>query len=327
VPTPSLRPLPSRALVAGLCVTCTVALVDYTLVTRAAAERSLAWQRTLLSQRRDQVEAWWSRQLRLIQAHARDPGFRQQATSVLSSRRLARRGARPPEAAVLTRLFQQNLDAREFALLTGGGITASSTNPERIGWYQPLQNTTTAINREHPERTRLNFFTNPDSGLPTVSLAYPLGVAAGGRGGYYVVDLDLAALSRLVSHGAGKDQAPVQRQDQQPSVYAVARTALDRTTRIHPETPASKDLPGLESRGITQALDGRAGSALYLDGNGVPVVGAFAPAGQLNMAILVERPQRQVFAEARRRVAWIVGLGLLVCSLPLALQALRGRRA
>lgn len=324
--TPFVRPLPSRALVAGLCATCTVALIDYTLVTRAAAERSMAWQRSLLSQRRDQVEAWWSRQLRLIQAHVRDPAFQRQASSILSARRLARRGARPPEAAVLTRLFQQDLDAREFALLTGGGITASATNPDRIGWYQPLQNTTTAIDRQDPQRTRLNFFTNPDSGLPTVSVAYPLGVGPGGRGGYYVVDLDLAALARLVSQGDGGAPSPAERRADQLSVYAVARTALDRTTRIHPETPGLKELPNLESRGITQALDGNEGSALYLNGSGVPVVGAFAPAGQLNMAILVERPQREVFAEARRRVVWILGLGLLVCSLPLLLQSWRGRR-
>lgn len=323
---PSARPLPSRALVAGLCATCTVALLDYTLVTRAAAERSLAWQRTLLSQRREQVEAWWSRQLRLIQAHVSDPAFQGQAGTTLGARRLARRGATPPEAAVLTTLFQQDLDAREFALLTGGGITASSTNPDRIGRYQPLQNTTTAIDRERPERTRLNFFTNPDTGLPTVSVAYPLGVGPGGRGGYYVVDLDLAALSQLVSRGDGGDRAPAQQPADQLSVYAVARTALDRTTELHPASPELKSLPSLESRGITQALDGRAGSALYLNGSGVPVVGAFSPAAPLNLAILVERPQREVFAEARRRVVWIVSLGLLVCALALALPSLRGRR-
>lgn len=320
------RRLPSRALLAGICATCTVALLDYTLVTGAAAERSLAWQRTLLSQRRDRVEEWWARQLRLIQAHVRDPVFQRQAGTILSARRLARRGGRRPEAAVLSRLVQPGLDAREFALLTGGGITASSTNPDRIGRYQPLQNTTTAIDPQRPELTRLNYFTNPDTGLPTVSIAYPLGVGPGGRGGYYVVDLDLAALSRLISGAAMGDQAPAEKPAEQPSIYAVARTSLDRTTRIHPERPEWKELPNLESRGITQALDGSTGSALYLNGSGVPVVGAFAPAGQLNLAILVERPQREVFEAARRRLGWFLAVGLLLCLLPLALRPFgRGR--
>jgi hypothetical protein len=320
------RRLPSRALLAGICATCTVALLDYTLVTGAAAERSLAWQRTLLSQRRDRVEEWWARQLRLIQAHVRDPVFQRQAGTILSARRLARRGGRRPEAAVLSRLVQPGLDAREFALLTGGGITASSTNPDRIGWYQPLQNTTTAIDPQRPELTRLNYFTNPDTGLPTVSIAYPLGVGPGGRGGYYVVDLDLAALSRLISGAAMGDQAPAEKPAEQPSIYAVARTSLDRTTRIHPERPEWKELPNLESRGITQALDGSTGSALYLNGSGVPVVGAFAPAGQVNLAILVERPQREVFEAARRRVGWFVAVGMLICLLPLAMRSLGRER-
>jgi len=321
----SSRLFSSQALVAGVCATCSVAMLDYTLVTGAAAERSLAVQRILLNQRRQQVQLWWNRQSRLIEAHVSDPVFRREATAVLRSRRLARRGSKPAGEAVLARLFQRNLAAREFALLTSGGITASSTNPDRIGWYQPLQNTTTAIDPQHPELTRLNFFTNPETGMPTVSVAYPLGVGPGGPGGYYIVDLDLAALSQLVSQAEIKDQKT--RVDSERSrAYAVARTALNRTTGIHPQTPGLRELPNLESRGISQALDGSSGGGLYLDGSGVPVVGAYAPAGQLNLAILVEQSQRQLFRQARERLVRILVLGLLLCTLPVLLQALSARR-
>ncbi len=261
----------------------------------------------------DTLERWFFNERDQVLAQAQSRELVAIATQVIEGR--GRQGA--PEAYALLRTHIETSPLREasepvVSVLTTGGIIVFSTSSDREGQYQSLQNTSTYFTADRAERIEPNFYRSPISGELMITLATP--IEADGRVGALAVDLDLPALDQLirttVDFGDGDTYLGLTGQ-----TYLVGRTSLVETNFIAPDPDmAARYSGGIDSRGISNAVNGTSSSGLYLNYDRVPVLGAYRWVNRLNLALLAEVEQSEVFLPARiasRRV-FMIGLGTVI---------------
>ena len=323
---------------AGLLGVAAVSTLSLALYQWQGQQLSLREQRrlaALAAERQQRLDQWLDRQRRQIRRDLAQPALRQASAELLRSPRRSRFAPPSPVAQALNQLFAgSRLSRRTTAVLSSGGIVLYSTRPEQLGRYQPLQNTTTFLRPEQLATAPFNLYTDSLSGLPTISLALPLGAPPNGtlpqvpksrrQQAVLAVELDLGQLHRLVDARL-EGSVPV-------NIRLVGETALRTTTVIHPDADprvralqvdagaAARpplDLTPLDSPGIRRVFDGESGADTYLNDDGVPVLAHNRWIPQLRMALLVEARQAHVLAPARRQARQLFILGnvavLLAC--------------
>ncbi len=259
------------------------------------------------------LRRWFENERDQVLAEAQSPELVAIASQVIEGR--GRQGA--PEAHAVLEAYIETSPLRDtsepvISILTTGGIIVFSTSPGREGQYQSLQNTSTYFTADRADRIEPNFYRSPISGELMITLATPIEAASGGRVGALAVDLDLAALDQLIRSSVdfGEDGTYLGLTGQ---TYLVGRTSLVETNFIAPD-PTGRHSSGISSRGISNAVSGSSGIGLYLNYNRVPVLGAYRWLGGINLALLAEVEQSEIFLPARiasRRV-FMMGLGVVI---------------
>ncbi len=146
-------------------------------------------------------------------------------------------------------------------------------------------------------------YPSPITFIPTMTIATPLPDDSGERAGVLAMHLNLQRMDEIVLErtglGAGSESYLVDRFNVFISGEGFGREEYPR---------------GVHSVGIDAALQGKDDSGLYVNYRGVPVLGVYRWIEDLDMALLIEMPQREAFAPARR-LAWVilsVGLGVAI---------------
>ena len=315
----------SEILIISLSVTGSIGLVTYYGDTNAIGRQAYEEQKQVLTKRAEAFADAKNILLLSIIEHLDSPGFKEQSIKILSSKKRFRPNrsnfiSTTDGDLVTSRLFQTDLEAESMSILTAGAIIALSTEANKIGRYQPVQNTTTYIDPEKSIDVGLRFFKDPRAGRPTTTIALPIRDNLNKRRGYYAVDINPKILHASMFK---EDQSSILSPPE--NTYAVAYTSLSRITEIH--NPIQPDqYPSLKSEGINNALNNRPGPHLYLNHERNPVVGAYQYIPAANMGLLVERDQSALFKEARKRLRGIlVAGGLISASIFIILRRLKSQ--
>jgi peptidoglycan hydrolase-like protein with peptidoglycan-binding domain len=206
----------------------------------------------------------------------------------------------------------------EISLLTNGGIVVFSTDTQREGQYQPIQNTTTYFTRDRADQVP-NLYVSPINQALQITFATPVLNETEQRLGVLAIDLDLGNLDQRIREFPPLADLPEIAAIASRTSYTVGRASLVKNEIIQghsdtdPEAPHSDE--GVSSRGIDRAMDGISGKGLYLNYDKVPVLGVYRWASRHNLALLVEVDQAEVFKPARRVARDILAVGFTLTAL------------
>lgn len=311
-----------RLSVASLGSVSLISLIHYLVATQPLTQQALVRQRLLLQANQSRISQWWNQEVDRVRDNLNDPYLVSRSLLILQSKRHLRSDFSTPLSLALQDFLRPYAANRNrVSLLTKGGIVVFSTARQQLGMYQPLKNTTTSLELSELATTPLNFFTDSETGLPSISIALPIETPQKKRAGFLAINLNLQRLNSVVSAESaqpGSDSG----QDVPLQSYLAARTSLDRITTIAP--PASLDLEAaadfkfepLNSLGIHRALDGESGEGLYLNSKSQPVIGVYRYLPNFRTALLVESLQHDVYAPAREQTLLIFVIGLLLSIVP-----------
>lgn len=201
------------------------------------------------------------------------------------------------------------------SLLSNGGIVVFSSEANREGQYQPLQNTTTYFTADQADQVP-NLYVSPLTEALQITFATPVVNPEGGsRLGVIAIDLDLGNLQEQVVQVGREGTLPITDRASQHS-YLVGRASRLKNQIISDDADLRAAYPeGVESRGIEEATQGNSATDLYLNYDKVPVIGVYRWLGRHNLALMVEVEQAEIFQPARRVAQQILIAGLALTAL------------
>ena len=200
----------------------------------------------------------------------------------------------------------------EMLILSDKGEVTLSTNPAHEGDRHTLdQYFTQGQMRTFVQKV----YPLPETFQPTITIATPLPDETSPQRGVLAVHLNLERMDSIILDrtGLGTDSES----------YLVDRYNVFLSS----ERFGSEEFPrSVHSEGIDVALQGQDGEGLYLNYKGVPVIGVYRWLEPLDVALLVEMPQRVAFALARRLAGTILFVGLIISVLLTAVTYLLARQ-
>ncbi len=273
-----------------------------------------------------QLSSWFTALNSSLIKDLNDPSLVANATTVLTTPIKIKPEYKKAYKDLKTYFQQSNGTRLNTSILSNGGIILFSTDPTREGQYQPLQNTTTYFSLEDINSIKPNFYESSMTNQPMITFAISLVNKEGRRLGAIAVDLNLADLDRKI-----RDFNPVKSPDSSQTrprtlkSYLVGRLSLVENSFIAKQSEPTDSLSlnakessqlfkSLNSTGISQALQGKTGTGLYLNYNKIPVIGDYRWIPQYRLGLLVEVPQSEIFAVARSSAGklLIAGISLIL---------------
>jgi hypothetical protein len=303
-----------RLSVATLTSSSVISLATYNLGNIPLTSQAIERQKLILNDNQSRIAKWWQSEVENIGQDLSNPELHSRSLNILQAKRHSKSDITSENSQVLESILSSHSKNRNSAsLLTKGGIVVFSTNHKRYAAYQPLKNTTTTLELFELPRKPLNFFTDSITGLPSISVALPIHSEAKARAGFLAIDLNLQMLNKQVLDNSTALQGSADSPGSYKS-YLVARTSLDQATFIAPPDSSQSDykFKPLDSAGITKALDGISGQGLYLNSDGIPVIGVYQFLPNFRTALLVESPQSEVYASSRHKALKIFEAGVIL---------------
>lgn len=307
-----------RASVACLVSASAISLAYYLIATKPLTQKALADQQGVLKINLERAKDWWEDEVNNVREDLSNPEILNRSQLILRAKRHSRLNFRSPLSMGLSRALDQNSSNRNsVSLLTKGGIIVFSTAQTKLGMYQPLNQTTTTLELDELSTRPLKFFTDVNSGLPAVSVALPINDANQKRLGFLGIDFNLSRLNEVIK---ADSQHHLHKNKIQPAIqaYLAAHTTLEHVTLIAPpasfsaSSTNSYQFKPLDSVGIQNALDGRAGQGLYLNTDSQPTIGVYEYLPNFRAALLVESLQHNIYKPARDQATLIFLSGILI---------------
>lgn len=278
----------------------TIAFFQARAALRASIFERLAIAATL---KEDDLQRWVADQRQQILFLAGSPTIQSHAPTLLTTAPSdpAHEQARAALTPYLARLLDYDSDFKEILFLSDvGGRVLLSTDPASEGSYRVTDRYFTQ-GQQGPYVQ--NVYPSPQSGRPAMTIAVPLYDERGQRVGVLAAHLNLERLDRVILERTGLGTSG-ESYLVDPLNLFVSEQRFGRDTFPR----------GIHSWGIDTAIQGEDGQALYLNYQGVPVLGAYRWIDGLELALLVEMEQEEAFAPARQ-LAWtifFIGLGVTV---------------
>jgi len=308
--------------IATLASSSVISLTTYLLANGPLAAKALAHQRIILQDNQARIEQWWQGEVKDIGTDLQNPKLVENSLTILQAKRHSRADINSATSLALEAILTSHQTNRNSAsLLTKGGIVVFSTDHDKFAAYQPLKNTTTSLELQELASTPLNFFTNSNTGLPSISVALPIYIAPKKKAGFLAIDLDLRKLNNQIADPAPNSKKAPPSGSAPIKSYLVARTSLDQATFIAPpaQSPPDYEFKPLDSVGIRKALDGNSGEGFYLNSEGVPVIGMYQYLPNFRTALLVESRQKDIYSSSRTMGLQIFETGALLSLLSLGM--------
>ena len=256
-----------------------------------------------------ELNRWLRDRQDTLLSFSRLPSIRRQTQILFETPRetAAYRAAQQELQAHFASFLEGRDDYREITVLSRGGQVLASNNPDRVGWYNPINQSREIDPQNHDESTFIyNFYPDSHTRKPTATFSVVLTNDEGQRMGMIAVHLNLQQVDEVIGNnqGLGKTGAS----------YLVADIGGNFTSRVvfvDANRFGSDQFPaGVTSPGIQEAIKGKDGQGLYQNYNGVPVLGVYRWLEQQNVAFLVEVSQAEAFAPARQLAQSMVGVGV-----------------
>ncbi|MDX1977136.1 MAG: ATP-binding protein [Pseudanabaenaceae cyanobacterium bins.68] len=217
----------------------------------------------------------------------------------------------------LTEVASTKPSISQILVLSGSGIVLYSRNPEDIGKYQPLGNTTTYFTRTSGV-VKPTFYTSTLRGEPEITFATPILNPKGARIAVIAMNLDLEGVDRIIRERTGLGDSG--------ETYLVGSLESKNAFISGDQETIAKFPDGVNSPGIDAAMRGRSGTGLYLNYRQVPVIGTYNWSSKQNLALMAEMSQAEAFEPANRLAREILLIGLSSAGILMTVVYLIARR-
>ncbi len=250
----------------------------------------------------DQLRQWVASQRREVVFLASLPELQGQVVTLLEGPSEGMRDlARDRLGGFLTSTVEIKPGLKEISVLSdAGGKIVVSTNPDHEGEYRVRDS---FFLRGRAGTYVQNVYPSPLEFKPTLTISTPLQAPGGRLLGVLAAHLNLDQLDRMVNRAGLGDSGEAYLIDKYNDFVSGTHFGRERFLR------------GVHTEGIDAAAEGRDGSGLYENYEGVQVLGVYRWIDDLELALLVEIRQHEAFAPARRIARLIFGVGLALALL------------
>ncbi|MDY7005204.1 MAG: ATP-binding protein [Cyanobacteriota bacterium] len=204
--------------------------------------------------------------------------------------------------------FAKNLTSlQEIFILTRSGRVLVSSNPNKIGKYQPLIQYS-EVTKSPTDNLISNFYPSAETGQPMITFATPILSKNGKQLGILATHLNLEIIDTIIREQSGLGETV--------ETYLVGNigSSLSRRNVFVSATKfGSEEFPdGISSKAIDTVINGNNGKGLYRNYKGVPVIGAYRWLQYHNLGLLAEIHQKEAFAPAGHLATSILQIGLIL---------------
>lgn len=286
-----------------------VSLVGYVTFVRAReALKQLTYKQlsAVATLKEDELNRWVADQRQDVLFIAQLSEVRDQAEVLLSHEETEPeyQAAYTSLSGYLASVAATKTELEEILILTDvGGKIALSTDKTHEGEYQV---TSSYFTQGRLDTVIQNVYPSPVTGKPTMTIATPLLGKTGQRLGVLAAHLDLENMDRIILERTGLGASGETYLVNKYNVF-VSKARFGRQ-----EFPRGVHTPGIDA-----ALEGIDGYGLYMNYEGVPVIGVYRWIEDRDLALLAEMYQAEAFADARR-LAWTLALAGLASAAVLA---------
>ena len=189
---------------------------------------------------------------------------------------------------------------KEISLLTSKNIVVFSNNKLLEG-TEELRSNITPDSETKPTKVQLFFRNSFFTGVPELAFAIPIHDQSGNFIGTLSTAVEFQELDELLEEGTGLGKSG--------KTYLVARLKEKIVLISSKQSETEKYPEGVSSVGIDIAMGGDNGSGLYVNYQGMPVIGVYRWLDKFNLALLAEINQKEAFAPARKLAAKILLIG------------------
>jgi len=284
-----------------------VAIMAYVLA-RDALKQSVFDRLSVATSLKDyEINQWLNTQYQDVLLSAQLPEVKDQAEILLTQKDWAEQSIYYQASYDTISQYFKDLAAikpnlKETSILTTGGIVVFSTNKALEDKYQPLGSTTTYFTPEE-SNFKPTFYTSSITGKTAITFATPILDQLDNRIGVIAITLDLKEVDDLIRERTGLGETG--------ETYLVGRLERKNSFIVSEQSDSKKYSEGISSLGIDTAAEGKNGTGLYLNYDGVPVIGVYRWLEQQNLALLAEINQKEAFAPAQKlaRNILLIGVG------------------
>ncbi len=253
--------------------------------------------REIADRRASDVDRWVRQQRDLLVYISMVPSVVDDATQLAAASTAAQGAVRARFVQQMGAVMRAGLAAREVQLLSvPGGKVVASTDSVQDGTYR-TSDPFYIEGRKGPFVQ--NIYPSPITSRPMFSMATPLRDARGAVAGVLAAHLNLRQMDSLLTEES---------RDFTVEVYLVNRSSEFVTSERFGRAAYRR---GVRSEGITRALEGQSGLGTYVNYAGRRVIGAYRWLPERELALLVEVPEQEAFAPARKLLLGVLVGGLL----------------
>lgn len=216
--------------------------------------------------------------------------------------------------------FTNNLtNLQEIFILTRSGRVLVSSNPSKIGKYQPLIQYS-EVTKSPTDNLRSNFYPSAETGQPIITFATPILSENGKQLGILATHLNLERIDTIIRQQTGLGETV-----ETYLVGNIGNSLSRRNVFVSATKFGSEEFPdSISSKAIDTVINGNNGKGLYRNYKGVPVIGAYRWLQYHNLGLLAEIHQTEAFASARYLATSILQVGLILASVMAVAMLLLG---
>lgn len=209
-------------------------------------------------------------------------------------------------------ISQAKQSLKYLSLLTVTGEIICSNNQSLIGLYQPLIGSGTFINPKQQDHINSTIYWSPLTNQLTMTFYTPFFDAQNFQIGFISAELELKKLDSLIQESANLGR--------ESNVILVAQNSnlLEAKNEVFTNSLSSiKSTIQIKSPAIDKALMRENGQGLYLNHQGIPVLGAYNFLENDHLILITEISQDQAFFPAIRLARAILLIGLFFLGIAL----------
>ncbi len=265
-----------------------------------------------------ELNRWVDDQSKILFSLAQLPEIKTQAEALLSGN-LTSSNSTLLQESFATFISHQTGIAEIFILSRSGRVLVSS-DPTQLGLYKPLVQYS-LVNPQATERLIYNFYRSSDTRNTKITLAFPLLNSDNQRQGIFAAHLNLERIDQIIRENTGLGKTG--------ETYLVGNWGSSLSSRyafIYSRHLNSQEFSNeITSWAIQKAMQGNSGRGLYLNYQGIPVIGVYSALPEPNLALIAEQTQAEAFTPARELATAIFMSGLVLSSIMAVGMLILGR--
>ncbi|NEP06301.1 MAG: HAMP domain-containing protein [Okeania sp. SIO2G4] len=304
----------------------TISIVGYTTFSQARASlKESVFERLSFAAKlkENELNRWILDQCKNILAIAELPEINHQAKILLTTKKSTSE-YKYAQTSLQTSLtsFTTNIDSlQEIFILTRDGRILVSSNPNKIGKYQPLVQYS-EVTKPLTDNLISNFYLSVEIGQPMINFATPILSKNGKQLGMLATNLNLERIDSII-----RKQSELGETVETYLVGNIGSSLSKRHALVSATKFGSEEFPdGIESDAINAAMNGNNGKGLYQNYKSVPVIGVYRWLKEHNLALLAEIHQTEAFAPARYLATSILLVGLILALVMAVVMLLLGHQ-